>query len=237
MRPTCRQRDDAVDRTAAWEADHHTFRKRDRKSWPGLRTRWPGLRTRWPKVRKPVARPDFFCDAGPMPAFATLELVRPPGFHNITDELLDELLCNGIERREQYWRDVMKEQGRRFLGRRGVLAQSVSDRPRTHEPRRQMSPRVGRKEQGATHRGTPALTRVFATLPQSPRAVPRRLPRRLLPDRHLQASPPGRRLLHAAVTAHAAFCTAQPSSAVHPPVLRLLLQNDRYSTPPSGPEN
>lgn len=106
---------------------------------------WPGLRTRWPKVRKRVTRPDFFRDTGPMPAFATLELVRPPGFDNISDELLDELLCNGIERREQYWRDVMKDQGRRFLGRRGVLAQSVWDAPRTHEPRRQISPRVGER--------------------------------------------------------------------------------------------
>jgi len=101
-----------------------------------------------PKIRKPVARPDFFRDAGPMPAFATLELVRPPGFDNISDELLDELLCNGIERREQHWRDVMQEQGRRFLGRRGVLAQSVSDCPRTHEPRRQLSPRVGEQNKG-----------------------------------------------------------------------------------------
>ena len=80
-----------------------------------------------------------------MPAYATLELVRPPGFAGISEELLDEILCNGIERREQYHRDVMRDQGRKFLGRRGVLAQSVWDSPRTHEPRRTLSPRVAEK--------------------------------------------------------------------------------------------
>ena len=106
---------------------------------------WPGLRASWPQKRQQVPRPRLFRDSGPMPEHATLELVRPPGFEDIDDKLLTELLGSAVEQREQFHRDVMQRQGRTFLGRRTIRKQSVFDTPAPGEPRRQMSPRVAEK--------------------------------------------------------------------------------------------
>ena len=47
-----------------------------------------------------------------------------------------------MQQREAELRAQMRAAGRRFMGVRAVLRQSPFDRPRTHEPRRNMSPRI-----------------------------------------------------------------------------------------------
>jgi len=107
---------------------------------------WPGVRVCWPAVRKPVARPKhFFREDGPMPATATLELARPPGFDHLDDDELARYIGESIEQREQEVRDQVAREGQSFLGRSAVRKQSHFASPRSAEPRRRMSPRVAAK--------------------------------------------------------------------------------------------
>ncbi len=109
------------------------------KSWPGVRTAWPAQ----PQiVRKPK---QFFRgqkSGGKWPETAVLELSRPPGYEDMSDDELEELIAEAIFEREERARQQVRQQGRAFLGRRGVREQSRYARPTTHAPRFQMSPRV-----------------------------------------------------------------------------------------------
>ncbi len=131
---------------------------------------WPGLRACWPQKRKPTTRPPLFRVDGPMPETATLELHCPPGFDGMTHDTLHTLIGNAIAQREQFHRDILQRQGRRFVGRSLVLAQSVYDRPETREPRRQMSPRVAERDKWrrieALHRLRSCLDRYRSALAQ-----------------------------------------------------------------------
>ena len=122
---------------------------------------WPGVRSCWPAERKACERPALFSAKGTMPAEAALVLVRPPGFEYFDDDALDAFLRDAIEQREQYHRDKMRIEGRKALGRRGVLAQSSLATPTSSAPRRNMSPRVAEKN---TWRRVDALHRLGAFL-------------------------------------------------------------------------
>ena len=71
-----------------------------------------------------------------------LECVRPPGFEHLAAAEWCTLLADRIRAVERAAAQERKTQGLRVLGRAEVLRQRPTDRPRSHEPRRQMSPRV-----------------------------------------------------------------------------------------------
>jgi putative transposase len=108
------------------------------RSWPGLRLAWSAGAK--PKVfRRPVGflRPN----TGRWPESATLELARPPGHDELSDDELSALLAEAIEAKEEEARQEAAAENIRFLGRRTVRRQRRHSRPKTHEPRFGISPR------------------------------------------------------------------------------------------------
>jgi hypothetical protein len=107
---------------------------------------WPGVRVCWPAKPRMVTRPKgFFRDeenGGQWPAAACLEMSRPCGYEELSDDELAAMVGGVIAEREERCRREMRRAGRRFLGRRGVLVQSRRARPATREQRFEMSPRV-----------------------------------------------------------------------------------------------
>jgi len=112
---------------------------------------WPG-----PKFTKALLtgtsmtarRPKhFFAEDGTMPEEVELVLRLPD---HITDKgaFLAELECRIAEVEATCARERMKT-GRRVLGRRRVLRQSWRDSPTSHEPRRNLRPRVAARSKWA----------------------------------------------------------------------------------------
>ena len=60
----------------------------------------------------------------------------------VADGDVVKVIEQAVAAREAEHRATARDQDRRFLGRRAVLAQRVTDRPGTREPRRRLSPRV-----------------------------------------------------------------------------------------------
>lgn len=88
-----------------------------------------------------VKRPDhFFDEEGDLPEYVDLELKVPAGFSS-TRDFRDQLQAE-LSRQEQAARD----QNSAFLGMARVRAQSPFARPRSGEPRRQLSPRVAARD-------------------------------------------------------------------------------------------
>ena len=113
---------------------------------------WPGL---WSRPRDLMGEPlvavrprQFFRhedDGGPMPLTASLPLVRPPGFDDISDDGLRDLIAGRLLERENELAAIAAAEGRAFLGVKTVLAQHWNDAPNTKEPRRKLDPRVAEK--------------------------------------------------------------------------------------------
>jgi hypothetical protein len=107
---------------------------------------WPGVRAAWPRKARLIKRPGWFFrgpdKGGKWPDEAVLEFSRPPGYDHLSDEELATVIAAEIGRRENRERREAEEAGEKFLGRRGVLAQSRYARPKTREPRFGLSPRV-----------------------------------------------------------------------------------------------
>jgi putative transposase len=145
-RVTCLEPDTIVDKIAYTMANPvEAFLVAHGKNWPGIRFAWP-MRSRT------VRRPAFFRTeelGGSWPDEATLELHRPPGHDDLSDEELSELLRDRIERREQVARDAARLACRRFLGRRAVLAQSRHAYPSTSEQHFGLRPSVACKSKWA----------------------------------------------------------------------------------------
>lgn len=110
--------------------------------WPGVRTSPSDLLVGELEVPRPAV---FFRDNGPMPAVATLKLTRPDIFPELDDEQFVELLQRKLDEREAEIRRQAKKDRIRFLGVRRVLRQRHTDSPRSHAPRRNLSPRVAAK--------------------------------------------------------------------------------------------
>ena len=111
---------------------------------------WPGLRMAWPRKAKTFKRPPkFFRGAkkgGKWPEEATLELTRPPGYDELSDDELAQVIDRAIEEREEGFRRQYDAEGRRFLGRRAVLAQSRHAVPTTREARSRISPKFASRD-------------------------------------------------------------------------------------------
>ncbi|HET7754586.1 MAG TPA: transposase [Anaeromyxobacteraceae bacterium] len=94
----------------------------------------------------------FFAANGTLPATADLELTPPPGF---TVEEFRRALVAELERREQEGQQKFQRRG--FVGVAAVLKQKPTARPRSKEPRRNLSPRIAARD---TWKRIEALTRV-----------------------------------------------------------------------------
>jgi hypothetical protein len=84
----------------------------------------------------------FFREDGSMPETVELRFERPAGFEHLTRVEFLKLVMERVKSVEDVARAKRLQTGSRVLGRRGVLAQDWRDRPRSREPRRDLSPRV-----------------------------------------------------------------------------------------------
>ena len=110
--------------------------------WPGLRSA-PGLIGEKRIVQRPKI---FFRPAGRAPMSSELIVARPPSFAHLSDQAFSLLLQQAVENKEAEIRHKAKANGDSFLGRKAILAQSPYATPRTHEPRRQINPRVATRD-------------------------------------------------------------------------------------------
>ena len=111
--------------------------------------RWPGLRLSARRIGRPekVDRPKFFFRKnGPVPDYATLQIVKPPAFHDLSDEEYKQRVEAAVAEREAEIRQNFLESGRKFLGEKKVLAQSIHQRPTSVEPRMEQEPHVACRE-------------------------------------------------------------------------------------------
>jgi putative transposase len=139
-RVECEEPDDLVNQIAYTMANPvEAVLVRYGKSWPGLRRAWPSKPLVFPKPKKFFRGHD---QGGSWPAQAALELSRPPGYDELSDDELAGLLAGAIDEREEKFRRPYDGEGRPFLSRRGVLEQSRYDCPRTRGPRFGISPKV-----------------------------------------------------------------------------------------------
>jgi REP element-mobilizing transposase RayT len=108
---------------------------RRREYWPGLQLIQPGKQRR----KRPSV---FFQDSGPMPEVATLEITPLPLESVERPQDVMALVGKAIADREAFFRKKYDAEGRRFLGKNKVLAQSHLDSPKSFAPKRGISPRV-----------------------------------------------------------------------------------------------
>jgi REP element-mobilizing transposase RayT len=114
---------------------------RHAREWPGL---WsaPEEIGAGPAV---VRRPDhFFREDGEMPETATLQLVCPRGFESV--EAFRRQLISALTGLEDEAARELAAEGRFFLGRRRVLTQKPGAWPVTHEPHRELNPRIAGRD-------------------------------------------------------------------------------------------
>jgi REP element-mobilizing transposase RayT len=105
--------------------------------WPGINGLTALLAGRTLRATRPL---HFFRPDGPMAAVLEMSLTIPPELgpaDGVLAELRDRVSAIEAERAAERLRT-----GRRIQGRRAVLAQSWRDRPTSHEPRRNLRPRV-----------------------------------------------------------------------------------------------
>lgn len=107
--------------------------------WPGASSLPANLNDRVVSARRPSR---FFRKDGDLPEFVTLKVQRPPGSEQLGSREWRAMLGDRIRAVETAARNARQVEGRRILGRAGVIRQRPTDRPQSHEARRQMSPRV-----------------------------------------------------------------------------------------------
>ncbi len=81
-----------------------------------------------------------------MPKSATLSLVRPASFPDLSKTELTKLVRKRLRKKERSIQTQLFAEGRSFLGVLKVLAQRVTDTPTCLEPRGQLSPRVAARD-------------------------------------------------------------------------------------------
>jgi putative transposase len=107
---------------------------------------WPGVSSLGFLVhggRLTANRPKhFFREEGPMPETVTLSFARPCGFEHLSASEFADLVMQRVCGVEELAAAERRRTGVPVMGRRAVLAQRWAERPGTHEPRRELSPRV-----------------------------------------------------------------------------------------------
>lgn len=110
---------------------------------------WPGITALGAITRGTTLaaqRPGhFFRTDGPMPARVVLRFARPPGWEKTSAKEFSAVLAERLRAVEAAAAAERAKTGRQVLGRAAILAQHWDDRPGSHEPRRQLSPRVAAK--------------------------------------------------------------------------------------------
>ena len=89
----------------------------------------------------PSARGTSFVPMVPMPEEISFSLSTPPGFEGSSADF-SQLLLAEVAKVEHSAAQNRRETGATVLGMKTVLAQPIEGRPKSHEPRRQLSPRV-----------------------------------------------------------------------------------------------
>ena len=77
-----------------------------------------------------------------MPDTASLSIGRPRGFEHLTAAGFADLVRERIRQLEESVLAQRRLTGERVLGRRAILAQKCTDRPGSHEPRRELTPQI-----------------------------------------------------------------------------------------------
>jgi REP element-mobilizing transposase RayT len=112
------------------------------REWPGARSLPEDLAAPAQEIKRPQG---FFREKGPVPERARLHISVPDALEEATNNPV-QLLERAVHDREQEIQRRFRTEGRRFLGRRRVLAQSPFGRPKSLAPRRNLSPRVAARD-------------------------------------------------------------------------------------------
>jgi putative transposase len=107
--------------------------------WPGASSLRANLDGTVMSARRPWR---FFRREGGLAESLTLRCHRPPGFEHLSQMQWRQVLEDAVRAVEKRAASERRAGGRRVLGRHAVLHQRPTERPRTHEPRRALSPRV-----------------------------------------------------------------------------------------------
>jgi hypothetical protein len=107
--------------------------------WPGASSLRANLDGRSLHAFRPWR---FFRKNGALPDSLTLTCVRPPGFEHLGHDQWRALLEDRMRAVELSATHQRRAQGIQVLGRGQVLRQRPTERPRSHEPRRRLSPRI-----------------------------------------------------------------------------------------------
>jgi REP element-mobilizing transposase RayT len=110
------------------------------REWPGL---WSAPDLIGGEATRAQRPKEFFRESGPMPAFGELKLERPPCFER--DDSSVEILRRRLGQAEERAAADLARKGRAPLGAARVLAQNPNARPAPGEPRRNLSPRIARR--------------------------------------------------------------------------------------------
>ncbi len=105
---------------------------------------WPGVMSLDALVHdRPLtaSRPKhFFREDGPMPEVVSLSFGRPEGFEHLSLAAFAAIVMDRVRSAEEAAAAERRRTGASVLGRKHVLVQRWSDRPRSREPRRQLNP-------------------------------------------------------------------------------------------------
>lgn len=107
--------------------------------WPGATSLRSNLEGQTVHAKRPRR---FFRKDGDLPEDLALTCVRPPGFEQLGQSEWRTLLADRVRAVEKTACEKRRTEGLRVLGRAQVTHQRPTDRPQSHEPRRQLSPRV-----------------------------------------------------------------------------------------------
>lgn len=77
-----------------------------------------------------------------MPDVVSLSFERPAGFEDLSGTEFTKMVLERVGEVEALSAAESRRNGAVVLGRKNVLAQPWSDRPDSHEPRRQLNPRI-----------------------------------------------------------------------------------------------
>ena len=109
------------------------------EQWPGLRSRPEDMLGKTVTAMRPGR---FFRANSHLPEVAALTLAPPPGLDGEEAKAFVDEVTQGVASAELLANKEARQHGRRFWGRKAILAQPHTDTPKTREPRRQLSPRV-----------------------------------------------------------------------------------------------
>jgi putative transposase len=117
-------------------------------AWPGPTSLFAQLSNEPIEMRRPHW---FFAEDTKMPLMVEIRFKRLPGFEHLSDEDWATMITTAIAKVEETARLERHEQkanktgSGRVVGCKTLRTQSAFDHPKSHEPRREMSPRVAAK--------------------------------------------------------------------------------------------